>query len=170
MATRPAFNEGLEVRQPFLSLLYHKIPGEAAWTLVDQGRVINPEATADTREYKRIGDKKVKKVSGAISHSVGLTVYVGDDLQELGRLYGFVRPPGGWVGTEVIQLDPAFEADLKIENYDGSDVGAALLFTEYLNQFVGSRVALNLDGEGDVRMAEFTGSCDDYYIIPEAGV
>jgi hypothetical protein len=33
---RAAFNADLEVRQQYLSMVFHKIPGEANWTLLDR--------------------------------------------------------------------------------------------------------------------------------------
>jgi len=164
---KAAFNADLEVRQPYLSMLYHKIPGEASWTLLDQGRVATPDQTADEQEYNRIGDKNTLKVPGSITTDITLNIYVEDDVEEVARILGTIMPGGGWAGTEVIQLDPTFIADLKIENYDGADAGAALLFTEYINRFRPSRFSIPEDAEGDVRIAELSGSATAYYIIPE---
>jgi hypothetical protein len=151
-------------------MLYHKIPGEASWTLLDQGRVATPDQTADEQEYNRIGDKNTLKVPGSITTDVTLNIYVEDDVEEIGRVLGTVMPGGGWVGggAEVIQLDPTFIADLKIENYDGADAGANLLFTEYINRFRPTRFSIPEDAEGDVRICECSGSAVAYYIIPEA--
>ena len=167
--TKSAFNNDLEVRQPYLSMVYHKIPGEASWTLLDQGRVVTADQTADEKEYNRIGDKNTLKIAGAITTDVTLNIYVEDDIEEVARILGTVMPGGGWVGTEVIDLDPTFIADLKIENYDGPDTGAALLFTEYINRFKPMRFSIPEDAEGDVRIAELSGAATAYYIIPEAG-
>jgi len=167
--TRGAFNTALEVRQQYLSMAFVKIPGEAAWTLLDQGRVLTPDQSADEREYKRIGDRSSVKVASTVATSVNLSVYVEDDLEELAKVLGVTRPGGGWVGNEEIKLDPTQILDFKIENYDGINVGANLLFTEYVNRFRGSKLTMTLDAEGDVRIAEITGACDDYYMIPEAG-
>ena len=168
MGTRVAFNESLNVRQQYLSMLFHKIPGEAAWTLIDQGRVASPSQTADVQEYNRIGDKNKLQVAGQITTEVTLNVYVEHDIQELARFLGTVKP-ATWVGTENIQLDPSLVADLKIENYAGITVGSALLFTEYINEFKPLNLGIPLDAEGDVRIAELSGTAVAYYIIPAAG-
>ena len=168
--TKPAFDHSLEVRQPYLSMVFHKIPGESDWTLINQGRVVTPNQTTDTQEYKRIGDKNSKKVPGTVGTEVTLNLYIEDDIGELGRLLGQPMPGGGWVGTEVIQLDPSVKADLKVENYDGATTGAALLWTEYINEFQPGTLNPNLDAEGDVRIAELSGTADSYYIMPTAGL
>jgi len=167
--TRQAFNEDLEVRQQYLSMVFVKVPGEADWTLMDQGRVTTPDQAADEREYKRIGDRSSVKVAGTVTTTANISVYVEDDLEEMAKVLGFTRPGSGWLGTEEIKLDPTKVLDFKIENYEGIDVGDALLFTEYVNHFQGSKLTMTLDAEGDVRIAEVSGSCADYYIIPEAG-
>lgn len=167
---RPAFNSPLDVRQQYLSMVFNKKPGEASWTVLDQGRVLTPDQSADEREYKRIGDRASVKVASTVSTSVNITLYVEDDIEELARVLGVIRPAGGWVGNEVIKLDPTIITDFKIENYASTDPGAPVLFTEYVNRFRGSKLTMTLDAEGDVRIAEITGACDDYYIIPTAGI
>ena len=169
--TKPAFGHSLEVRQPYLSMVFHKIPGEASWTLLNQGRVVTPNQTTDTQEYKRIGDKNSKKVPGTVGTEVTLNIYVEDDITELARILGTKKPvSGGWVGSEVIELDPSVVADLKVENYDGATTGSTLLFTEYINEFQPGTLNPNLDAEGDVRIAELSGTADSYYIMPAAGL
>lgn len=167
---RPAFNDALEVRQQYLSMVFHKIPGEAAWTLLDQGRVATPAQTADEKSYNRIGDKNTLKVAGQIATDVTINLYVEDDIEELGRILGTVMPGGGWTGAEVIELDPTKVADLKIVNYDGITLAANVLFTEYINRFKPSKFSIPEDAEGDVRIAELSGSAEAYYILPEAGL
>lgn len=166
---RDNFNSALDVRQQYLSLLYHKIPGEANWTLIDQGRVASPAQSADVQEYSRIGDQNKLQVAGQITTDVTLNIYVEDDIEELARFLGTVRPGGGWVGTEKIQLDPTKVADLKIVNFNGITTSASILFTEYINQFKPLNLGMPLDAEGDVRIAELSGTATAYYIIPAAG-
>lgn len=166
---RLAFNASLNVRQQYLTMLFHKIPGEAAWTLIDQGKIATPDATADEKTYDRIGDKNQLTVAGQIKNTVTLQVYVDDHLDEVARFLGFVRPGGGWVGTENIELTPENVSDLKLESYDGTTVGSALVFTEYVNEFRPLKFSIPEDASGDVRIAELSGSCVSYYIIPESG-
>lgn len=165
---RDAFNASLDVRQQYLSLLYHKFPGEAAWTLIDQGRVASPAQAADVQEYNRIGDKNKLQVAGQITTDITLNVYVEDNIQELARFLGTVKPTT-WVGTEVIQLDPTVKADLKIVNFDGITTAANILFVEYINEFKPFNLSIPLDADGDVRIAELSGAAVAYYIIPAAG-
>jgi hypothetical protein len=169
--TKAAFNSALEVRQPYLSMVYMKIPGESTWTLVDQGRVVSPAQTAATQEYKRIGDKLSKKVPGTVSTEITVNFYLEDDIEEVAHLLGFVKPvSGGWTGAETIELDPSKKIDLKIENYNGTATGSALLFTEYINEFQPGNLTPGLDAEGDVRIVELSGSAYSYYIIPAAAL
>jgi hypothetical protein len=167
---RDNFNASLDVRQQYLSLLYHKFRGEANWTLIDQGRVASPAQAADVQEYNRIGDKNKLQVAGQITTDISLAVYVENDIEELGRFLGNVRPALGWAGTEVIQLDPTIVADLKIVNFDGITTAANVLFTEYINEFKPFNLAIPLDADGNVRIAELSGAAVAYYIIPEASV
>lgn len=166
---RPAFNASLEVRQQYLSLVFHKIPGEADWTLLDQGKIASPEQAAEEKVYNRIGDKNKLKVAGQVETNFSLQIYVEGSIEELARALGTVRPGGGWVGTEEIQLDPTKIADLKIVNYDGITIAANIDFIEYINEFRPMRLAPPLDADGDVRIAELSGSAVSYYIIPAAG-
>lgn len=165
---RIAFNQALELRQQYLSMVSHKIPGESAWTLLDQGRVLSPSQQADDQSYSRLGDKNKLRVAGQVTTDVQVVVYVENDLQELARILGTKPVGASWAGTEVIQLDPTKIADLKIESFDGITVGATLLFTEYINRFRPMQLTMALDAEGDVRIAELSGAADDYYIIPAA--
>jgi hypothetical protein len=166
---RADFNAELNVRQQYLSMLFHKIPGEAAWTLMDQGKIATPDATADEKTYDRIGDEDQLTVAGQIKNSVTLQVYVDDHLDEVARVLGYVRPGGGWLGTENIKLDPTKVSDIKLESYNGVAVGSALLFTECVNSFRPLKFSIPEDASGDVRIAELSGSCTSYYIIPVAG-
>ena len=83
-------------------------------------------------------------------------------------MLGYIRPGGGWLGSEDISLDPTLTSDLKLENYSGTTVGAALLFTEYIYGFRPMNFSIPEDADGDVRIAELSGSCASYYIMPTA--
>lgn len=166
---RDSFNSDLDLRQQYLSLVYVKIPGEADWTLIDQGRVVTPSQSAEEQEYSRIGDQNKTKIAGTITTDVTVQLYVEDDIEELAKMLGETRPGGGWVGTEVIQLDPTNVIDIKVNNYDGVTAGANILFVEYINAFKPLGLSINLDAEGDVRIADVSGAATAYYIIPAAG-
>lgn len=157
-----------EVRQPYLSIVYSKIPGEAAWTQLDQGKVVTPNAAAEQKEYRRIGDQNVTKVGGAVTIDVTLQIYVEQNWAEIAHVLGVARPGGGWAGTENIQLDPTKYIDLKIENYDGITTAAVLKSTEYLNRFNPQTLSPALDADGDARLADVSGAAASYYIIPVA--
>lgn len=164
------FNAPLVVRQQYLSMLYHKTPASGSWVLLDQGKVATPASKADEKSYNRIGDKNTLKVGGQVTTDVTLQVYLDSNLDEVAKALGYNRPGGGWVGTEVITLDPTLISDLKIESYDGTTVGAALLFTEYIYSFRPMNFSIPEDADGDVRIAELSGSCASYYIMPTAGL
>ncbi len=165
--TRPAFNASLEVRQQYLSLVFQKIPGEADWTLIDQGRVFTPSAEAEMNQYRRIGDRTTFQVPGSITTNVEMELYVENDIEELARALG-VRMGAGWTGSEVVELDPEFIADYKVVNYDGITTTSNVVFTEYVNRFRPQRLSLALEAEGDVRVATISGVAESYYIMPEA--
>jgi hypothetical protein len=164
------FDEELQVREHYLSLLYHKIPGEYNYTLINQGRVSLPEQTTEEKNFPRIDGANRFFAAGAPVVAVNLAVYLDDDIEELGRLLGSVRPPGGWTGSEVIQLDHTKVADLKVVNFDGTDYKANVLFTEYINGFRPTLLSPPLDADGDVRIVELSGSAVAYYIIPRPGL
>lgn len=167
---RAAFGQDLQVRQQYLSMVFHAFPG-TAWVLLNEGRVITPNQSADETEYGRIGDKNKLKIANAVATDVAVQVYFEDNLKEVARILGGdVRPGGGWVGTEEIELDTTVVHNFKVESYNGITVGAALLFTEYVNSWKANGVGTPLDAEGDVRIAEFSGAAASYYIIPAAGV
>lgn len=165
---RPAFDHSLEVLQPYLSLVYGKIPGQTDWTMFNQGRVMTPDISAEEKEYARIGDKATKKVAGNATYNCTVSVYVEENLKELALMLGSVRPTLGWAGTETIEFDPSFKIDLKVETYNGTTSAASLLFTEYFNEFTPTRVGMNLEAEGDARIAEIQGGIVNWYIQPVA--
>ena len=107
-------------------------------------------------------------MAGSITTNVTLHIYVENDVTELARALGVVKPGGGWAGTEEIDLDPSFIADFKVDNYDGTDSASLLVFTEYLNEFQPNKLTMNLEAEGDVRIAEMSGTAVAYYIVPVA--
>lgn len=166
--TRPTL-ASLEVRQPYLSIVYSKIPGEAAWKQLDQGKVVTPNSSAEQKEYRRIGDQSVSKVGGAVTHDITVQLYVEQNWDEIAHVLGYPRPGGGWAGTETIQLDPTRYIDLKIENYDGLTTAATVKSTEYINRFNPQTLSPSLDADGDARTADVSGAAAAYYIIPTAG-
>lgn len=167
--SRPSFSHSLEVLQPYLSLVFGKIPGQSDWTLFNQGRVLTPDISSEEKQYSRIGDKVQKKVAGNATYNCTVSVYVEENLKELALILGDVRPGGGWAGTETIEFDPTVKIDLKVETYDGITGTSALLFTEYFNEFSPTRLSMNLEAEGDARMAEIQGGIVNWYIVPAAG-
>ncbi len=165
---RPALTE-FEARRAYLSIVFHKYPGEADWTLIDQGRAFRPEYAAEIRAYRRIGDPQAYPV--AVSRpaaNVALELYVDSELEELARLWGARRPSAGWSAGTVIDLDPLAAADYKVENYDGIALTARVVFTEYVNHFWPARLTLALETEDGARVIEVEGFADAYYIVPEA--
>lgn len=166
--SRPSLAD-LVVRQPYLSIVYAKIPGQASWTQLDQGKVVTPNASAEQKEYRRIGDQNVTKVGGAVTIDVTCQLYVENNWEEIALILGVPRPGGGWAGTENIQLDPTKYIDLKVENYDGITTAATLRSTEYINRFNPQTLSPALDADGDARLADLSGAAVAYYIIPVAG-
>jgi hypothetical protein len=166
--TRPNMTEDLDVRQQYLSLVYYRAFGDAPWTMVNQGRTLSPEQTADEKEFARIGDKNKVKVPGTIATAVTLQLFVDTDLSEIGAVLGVPRPNGGWEGTERLELDPSQIGEFQIENYDGAVAGATLKFVENIYRFKPAKLAMALEAEGDARYADLSGSADAYYITPEA--
>jgi len=165
---RDSFDHSLDVRQQYLSLVYHSFPGSGVWTLLNQGRTVSPSQSADEQEYSRIGDKSKLKVAGTVTTDVTVQVYVQDDISELAMLLGTTVIGAGWAGTEEIQLDPTEAHDLKIVNFNGITAAADILSNEYINEFKPFNLGPPLEAEGDVRIADISGAAASYYIIPEA--
>jgi hypothetical protein len=161
--------ETFAVRQHYLSLVYFK-PVGGSEILLGQLRQITPNQTSEKKEYARVGDLRKKVAYGSVATEIsGLHIYWEDNLHELATVLGVPRPGGGWLGTEKIQLDTSKQGHFRVLNYDSTDEAtAALQFTEYLNYFTPASLQAALDAEGDVRIAEITGACDEYYITPEA--
>ena len=169
MTTRPNFSADLEVRQQYLTMVYHKKPGEANWTLINQGKVLTPSAKADEKTYDRLGDKVQTKVAGQIAIDVTLQIYMESDLVEVARALGYIKPGGGWTGSEEIQLTPENVGDFKLVSFAGTTLGSPEVHTEYVNYFTPLNFSVPDDASGDVRTAELSGSARAYYIIPVAG-
>ena len=166
---RTLITQEFELRQQYLSQIYHAFPG-GSWTLLNQGRALSPNQSSNESEYGRIGSQNRKKVAQSVTTDVNVQVYVEDNLKEVALVMGGnVRPGGGWLGSEIIQLDTTMAHNFKIENYDGITSSATLLSTEYVNSWRPSGVGAVLESEGDVRIFDFPGSADSYYIIPAAG-
>jgi hypothetical protein len=165
---RDPFDHSLDVRQQYLSLVYHSFPGSGTWTLINQGRTVSPSQSADEQEYSRIGDKSKLKVAGTITTDVTVQIYVEDSLAELAMLIGDEVIGAGWAGTEEIQLDPTVAHDLKIVNFDGITAASNILSNEYVNEFKPFNLGPPLEAEGDVRVADISGAAASYYIVPEA--
>lgn len=165
---RVAFNANLQVRQQYLSLLYHKTNAEVGWTLLDQGKSFQTSVTADTKDYKRLGDKNVKTVGGSTKVEVTLTLYTESNLEEVARALGVIRPGGGWLGSEQISLDPTVcIGDFKEESYSGTEIGVATpVHIKYIDDFYGTSLTDGWDAEEDARMIEIKGVAGRYYMTP----
>lgn len=167
--TRADFTAALQVRPQYLSMVYHKIPGEAAWTLIQQGRTLSPDLTADKTDVARIGDKNKTTVYGSITTDITMRLYFDNDVEEVARVLGVIKP-ATWVGSETIQLDPTLVSDFKIVNFDSATIGAAEKFTEYINHFAPGKLSPALDAdENGGRVVDLSGAAAAYYIIPAAG-
>ena len=151
----------LDIREQYLSLVYHKIPGEASWTLIHQGRVVSPDVQAEKKEYSRIGDKNKTTRYGTATTNVGLELYAENDIEEVARVLGVTSLAEG----TVVQLDPTKISDLAIVNFDGITTAAAVLWTEYVNRFAPGQLTPALEAESDARVFNVSGAADAYYII-----
>jgi hypothetical protein len=166
--TRDAFPD-FEVREHYLSAVYcRNDAGEDV--LLGELQKLDNKGSATQNEYKAVGRKNSIKRASSQGHDVTLSVYVDDHLRELGLLLGVERPAGGWLGTEKIALDPAKTREITIKNYDNTDeANAVLQFTEYLIHFAPASLSTGIDSGANGRVAEITGSIDDYYGTPVAG-
>jgi hypothetical protein len=161
MAREDITATALEVREQYLSLVYHKIPGEAAWTLIHQGRTLSPDVQAEEKNYMRIGDKNQTTKYGTAKTTVSFELYAENDIEEIARVLGVTTLVNG----TVVQLDPTQISDLAIVNFDGITTAAAVLFTEYINRFAPGQLSPPLEAEGDARLFNVSGAADAYYII-----
>ena len=168
--TRPAFSNSLELIDQSLTMLFHKFPGEASWTLIGQARKVDPQRTSDKSDHARVGDRNKKTIYGAASHTVSVEIYLEHDLYTLARIFG-TKPTGGtWAGTEELKPDPTVISDLKLVTYNGDTTSATEWFSEYINEFKCGDVTMPTDASSsDPRMATASGSAKDIYVIPIAG-
>ena len=151
----------LDVREQYLSMVYHKVPGEASWTLIHQGRVVSPDVQAEKKTYSRIGDKNKTTRYGTAETTVNVELYAENDLEEVARMLGVTTLIEG----TVVQLDPTEISDLAIVNFDGITTAANIVWTEYINRFAPGQLTPALEAEGDARMFNISGAADAYYII-----
>lgn len=166
--TRTALNP-LDPIPQYFSLVYQKIPGESDWTLLHQIRAFNPKSQADERKIRRVGDKNETVLGGVISHTGTIEVYGQQRMEEVARALGFVKPGGGWAGTEVVELEPTFAADYKVVNFTGEDADATITSIEYFNRFKPTSFQGDLNPDIDARVFVITGNAAAWYIEPEAG-
>lgn len=166
-STKPAFNADLQTVEPPQSMVFVKVPGEADWTLLDQGRVINTSSESDDREYRRLGDPNVTHAGATVSHDVTVQIWVEERWDEVAHVLG--QPKAGtWDGNTRLYLDPTKVVDLMVVTYDDVETGANPVAVEYINSFKPRTLTASLEADGEARVAEISGSAQDYYIIPEA--
>ena len=161
----------MQVRPQYLSVVYHKIPGEAQWTVLSQCRTMSPEQTANKTEAARNRQQEQDdRVRGA-QHR-GFAAPVHGSRHERGGAASWAwrsRAPAGRAMNRFSLTRPVSQI-LKIENFNGADTSATLLSTEYINRFKPGKFSHGLDGDEEGgRFVDCSGSADAYYIEPEAG-
>lgn len=172
MTTRTALPTNFDINPHYMFTVSHKLDAETTYNVLGQLKSIDISGSADKKEFKRVGDANATARYGSQTYDVTLAIYFDNDIEEVAALLGYRKPAGtgGWVGTESISFSPSNISDLKIEAWTGTTTAATLRTTETLADFRPGTIKFGIDSEGDARIAEITGTCDSYTIVPVAGL
>ena len=160
----------LQTTPASFSVMFHRITG-GAWEALGQVKNINVTSSGATEEVGRIGDPVNVEIASNVKHALDMEVYMQLNLSEQGRLLGYVRPGGGWLGTETIQVQPdVIIGDFKEEQYHTS--GATPNSPVSIRYFIGVRItsfneALSFDQKA--RSVKLTGTAQQVYRTGRTG-
>lgn len=158
-----------ETRGAELVALYVKPAGSGSFTLLGQGSSFQATSEAEERESRRIGSADATVNYGAATHRVTAAIYTQGNLAEVAAILGIPRPGGGWVGTEVIKLDPSKAVDFIAVRYDSNSTTGVPKSVQYVNSFKGGSFELGTEAGTNDEIANINGSCVSHYIMPVAG-
>lgn len=155
-----------DTREQYLSQLFCRAPGSSTWVLLDQGKVFTVNPEGEEKSYRRIGDRRVKTVTGTVNIGATVALYVDSDLTEVAEVLGQPKVGANWTGSEEIKLDPTKVRDFMVIHFDGDSTSANAKFVEYLNAFRPRTATKTLDAEGDAEQLEVQGNAYDWYMTP----
>ena len=141
-------------------------------TVLGQIRSFTVDETINVTEESRIGDSTRYRERDDKTSNLNMIVYVQDSLKELAALLGeTLNPATGWVGDEVIKLDPdSTAADYTVEMYDNISGTAVLQGAWTIDNWQPTTLSMLVgDNQGSI-VATVNGVCDDIYYTPAAGI
>lgn len=140
--------------------------------VMGQVRSFNINETINTATENRISDTTLFKTREDKDSRITIELYMQDNMREFAAVMGGETLPatGGWLGTEVIKLDPDSSGiTVQIEVYD-SIADGNLQGTYTLLNFNATSNSIPVGNvEGSV-VATIEAACDDISYAPEAGV
>ena len=95
-------------------------------TVLGQVVSVSPQSQSATRKLARLGDTDKVTSYGPAEHSLSIELYAERDPDQLAALLGGSTKPGsgGWVGTEILHLNPTITAyNLTLDIYDAATSG-----------------------------------------------
>lgn len=157
-----------ETRGAELVALYRKPAGSGTFTLLGQGSSFGVTSEAEERESRRIGAADATINYGAASHRVNAAIYTEGNMEELAAVLGVVRPGGGWLGSEIIKLDPSLKSDFMAVRYDANNATGIPKSVQYVNAFIPGSLEITVEAGTNDEIATINGSCASHYIMPIA--
>lgn len=161
--------DSLDRRKPSWYAIYW---GSASTGLaLSQAKSIEVTASIEVSSAKRIGTDTAIKNKVSKEYTGQIAIYVDNDLAEVGEILGVSKPgSGGWLGSEVIQLDvDAASVDVEAEAYDDED-GTTLLWVEKFTDLEITGYTRGVDADTGDPMITFPFFCSNHTWEPEAGV
>ena len=140
--------------------------------VIGQAINVRPKSSVPTKKVARIGDTNKNVSYQPAEHSVDIEIYTEFDPNQLAALLGGTAKPGsgGWVGTEILRLNPSIAAfDLTLEMYKtalGTSDALAGIWT--MDDFKPTSLDLNVQSE-NASTITINGECADIFYEPEAG-
>lgn len=141
-------------------------------TVIGQALRVQPQSNVPTRKVPRLGDTNKSTSYQPAEHSVSIEIYAERDPVALAQLLGGAVKPasGGWVGTEVLSLNPTVAAfDLFVDVYEtATGTSDELAGTWTLENFKPSSLSVPVQADNVVTHT-INGELDSLTYTPEAG-
>lgn len=162
------------VTMPALDLLESSVAVlRKSSTVLGQVVRVQPQSQIPTRKVARLGDTNKYTSYQPAEHSLQLEIYGQKTVKEMALLLGGTAMPGsgGWVGTEVLRLNPTVaKFDLLLDVYDAATgTGDDLQGTWTFKNFKPTTLNPNYQSDSSLTFT-INGECDDIYYEPEAGI
>ncbi|HNT76018.1 MAG TPA: hypothetical protein PKH77_13465 [Anaerolineae bacterium] len=140
--------------------------------VIGQVTRINPQAQSQTRKIARLGDTTKKVSYQPTEFTVSMEMYSEYDPKQLAILLAGTQKPGsgGWVGTEVLFLNPTIAAyDLLIDVYDAATDGSdTKVGTWTLDNYKPTSLNINIQADNPATIT-LNGEMENLTYTPTAG-